>query len=352
MRAWHRHVAVMVVVAAAVAASATGCKTNTIDNQTNNNQNNAGINVIGPQGGIVLGPEGSSVRIPAGALTKDETISIRVVEAGLYPPVPGTYTTISKVFAFEPHGLKFLTPAIITIPFTADGQGNAGLTGIRAEGTATSTDTSSWQPIQAQIAVDAQISTPGFSYYAIARTATQQAEAGPSCSGRGPDNSAPTGSPMGFTGTYKIGPQLDPFDISTVKDGYADLSTDKKQLRLRFSDFAKTCGYAKNNVDKIGGKRLELMVVQGTAITTQTYTQGVSLSASELPASTPPGFCGSASDGAGPGAGNSITITALDATHVEGSFNFAASNPNTAFSGSFNIPICASPSGGQMCCVP
>jgi hypothetical protein len=356
MHSWNRGVGFGFVVTLVALASAPGCKTNSIDNQTNNSSNTGGVNVIGPQGGIVLGPEGASVRISAGALTKDETISIRVAEPGQYPPLPGTYSTLSKVFAFEPHGLKFLTPAIITLPFTADGQGNAGVTGIRAEGTQASATESSWQPITAQVAVDAQISTPSFSYYALARTAQAPAEAGASCSGRGPDNSALVGTVSNLSGTVNsnIGAAGSTIDLSKLVDGYATRSPDGKQVTLTFTSYARACGYVKNGVAKIGGESVSLLLVGGVdPITTQTYpTPGVS--SGGVPSTTAPGPCGltgGAGSASGGAAGPGLSITAIDAAHVTGSFDYTPPG-GTRLQGTFDLPICTGPTNVGSCCIP
>jgi hypothetical protein len=377
MRLWNRRFVACFVVLVPVVLSGAGCKSNTIDNDTNNTNTNGGggVNVIGAQGGVVLGPEGASVRIPAGALTKDESISIRVAEPGQYPPLPGKYATLGKVFAFEPHGLKFLSPAILTLPVVADGKGNAGLIGIRAEGgaAAPAANADSWQPITAQVAVDAQISTPSFSYYAIARAAEGPADAGPSCSGRNFDGSAPAGTLTNLSGTVTVtsfpasggSPTQTPTEFATAVDGYAAVVTGEgNQLSLTFTAFAKACGYVRNGVQKNDSTSFNITVRDlQAAITTKTYDASargsVTASGSKTPATAEPnGTCALGSGARAPGSDTStgtVTITALSATKVVGSFaNLNLPGSATNVSGSFDLPICTplpnlSPS---LCCLP
>jgi hypothetical protein len=337
----------VMVLAAGVAAIAVSCKSNTIDNATTNNS--AGANVIGPQGGIVLGPEGSSVRIAQGALTQDTTIRISVVEPSQYPPLPSV-TVLSKVYAFEPHGLKFLTPAILTLPFNA-GAPTTGATGLRAD------PNGSWTEISAIASLDsAQMSTPSFSFYALASGA-DAGVSGPSCSGRGPDNTAPTGSLINAMGSY-VSSTTPPYTVDAAKlvDGYAKhFSTvgAGEQVDIHFTDYARACGHLRNGIIK-GGKTLTVHAFAASAITTQTYNS-VGLDGFQQvitktgPCSAPNGVSG----GNGP---DTVTITAIDATHVAGSFSFKADGTRTPsdLTGTFDVPICKATPNLQPreCCLP
>jgi len=367
MRSRHRHRITALFVTFLFGVATASCKSNTIDNDTNNT---AGVNVIGPQGGVVVGPEGASVRVPAGALTKDETISIRIAEPREYPPFPGKYENLGKVFAFEPHGLKFLTPAVITLPSAADGRGNAGLTGLRAEGGGpVSTNSDSWQPIAAQVAVDAQIATPSFSYYTLAREAGPGVDAGPSCSGRNFDQSAPSATLTGLGGTIRAtgpaGTGNVNVDLATLVDGYATLLNaaaggDASVLTLRFTSFTKACGYVKNGVQKHSSTEVVIRVLDLAApITTTTYNSapGRMAAGGDIKPDAN-GACGGGSAFGGSDTGNSgsVTITALSATRVAGTFTAlnVGGGAATNVSGSFDLPICeaAANLNPPLCCIP
>jgi uncharacterized delta-60 repeat protein len=71
---------------------------------------------VGAAGGTVTGPAGSQVVIPAGALGQNVVISISQTSAGA-PALPGDVIAIGPMFAFEPHGTTFGSPATVTIPF-------------------------------------------------------------------------------------------------------------------------------------------------------------------------------------------------------------------------------------------
>jgi uncharacterized delta-60 repeat protein len=71
---------------------------------------------VGAAGGTVNGPAGSQVVIPAGALSQNVVITITQTTAGA-PALPGDVIAIGPMFAFEPHGTAFASPATVTIPF-------------------------------------------------------------------------------------------------------------------------------------------------------------------------------------------------------------------------------------------
>jgi hypothetical protein len=360
MKLVHRRVVVMVAILVALACAA-GCKTNTIDNRTDNSTSPAGRAVIGPQGGVLLGPDGTSLRIPAGALTTDELISIRVAEPGEYPPLPGRYATLSKVFAFEPHGLQFLSPVIITLPYTDDGRGSAGVIAIRADGDAPAdVNVDSWQSVAAQAAVDVQITTPSFSYYAVAR-ALSGPEAVGSCSGRVADGTAPSSAPLDLTGTYTDTPagSADPVTLNlfTLVDGYAVMNAGPGNvLLLSFTTFPRGCGHLRNGVAWIGGSTFSVALTTGQVAAGFYDGSAIRVSISGTPASTAPGACPAPLfDAGGPvddGASN-LTITEIDATHVAGAFDVTPVG-GTRLTANFDLPLCTpnrdlSPA---LCCVP
>lgn len=77
--------------------------------------------VIGPEGGELRLPDGAGVVIPAGAL--DDRVEIMVERlAGpeaqaLADLLPSGVSLVSDLYAFTPHGLGFLAPVEITIPY-------------------------------------------------------------------------------------------------------------------------------------------------------------------------------------------------------------------------------------------
>jgi len=64
------------------------------------------------------GPEGTKIEAPAGAVPAGTTLSISIATTG-YPAIPVSFAPAGKVFAFLPHGTKFLKPVTISVPFTA-----------------------------------------------------------------------------------------------------------------------------------------------------------------------------------------------------------------------------------------
>ena len=72
---------------------------------------------IGASGGSLSLSGGLQLVVPAGALVNPTTITIR--EAALPPgtTLPATAVLAGKVFAFEPDGLNFLVPVMLTVPY-------------------------------------------------------------------------------------------------------------------------------------------------------------------------------------------------------------------------------------------
>jgi cysteine-rich repeat protein len=106
--------AVLIVTAAGFAAPA--CKSNQV-NQTTNNQTN--YMTIGPEGATLSGPEGTSLIVPAGALQENVKIGIGLAEPGDYVPPPQGVSFTGKVYAFLPHGQYFAIDPTIVMPAPA-----------------------------------------------------------------------------------------------------------------------------------------------------------------------------------------------------------------------------------------
>ena len=69
--------------------------------------------VVGPAGGEIALPGGGQLVIPAGALDKDTEIEVAVVPA---PDVP-ELKVVGLFHSFEPTGLVFKKPALLTVPY-------------------------------------------------------------------------------------------------------------------------------------------------------------------------------------------------------------------------------------------
>lgn len=331
------------------------CKANTISNETNNGTTVGTAQVVGPAGGLVVGPEGASVRIPAGALTVDTSIGIHVAEPSQYPSLPPDLQAASKVFAFEPHGLKFLTPVTLTLPLAG---GPPDVVALRAEGSATpASGATAWQTFPVQVAVDAQLTTPGFSYYVLARAAADGGSSGsvdPTCAGRKRDLTAPTGTTTSFAGSFTVDGST--VDLGALVDGYAKvgkaLYTGTPILELWFTDYAGACSYARDNEQKIGGKLFAVTTGAGAVGTYSAMHGGFGASGYAVPKDGHVGTtCGGPSTDLGDTNASTVTITAFDASHVAGSFAIGAASANTQLTGTFDVPVCAVPANAP-CCFP
>jgi len=73
---------------------------------------------VGPAGDT-LSAAGVELIVPAGALSEETTFSISVLLSG-YPELAADYELRSAVIALEPHGLSFLKPVSLALPFTGD----------------------------------------------------------------------------------------------------------------------------------------------------------------------------------------------------------------------------------------
>ena len=328
--------AATILALAAVAVAPSACKSNDI--AETNSTTNVGGSTVGASGGIVKGPDGVELRIPAGALTKDVTFSIAVAATGEYPPLPGDFNVAGSVYALTPHGQKFLTPVVLSLP----DPGGAGTTAIRAE------VGGSWAAVgTAQVTGDAvELSTGTLSFYAAASPASASDAGHDNCSGRGPDNGAPTGKVSAMAGTY---PQSGPYpaiDASKTVDGYATLSETGNELDLVLTPYAKACGMFVNGIKKIGAFDLIVVVKPQTApgtVATGKYTgSDINISVEGVGAQQAEGDCGGSSGSGGtqnqqPGY---VNLTALDASHITGDFTYTPAGGSGPISGTFDLPIC------------
>jgi alpha-tubulin suppressor-like RCC1 family protein len=81
----------------------------------------AGTALVGPAGASIAGLDGARVDVPPGALPPgDAQLSISIAkDATDAPPVPPGFRTLGDTFAVTPHGLHFLQPVTVTVPFDA-----------------------------------------------------------------------------------------------------------------------------------------------------------------------------------------------------------------------------------------
>jgi uncharacterized delta-60 repeat protein len=84
--------------------------------QPNPQPNPLPAGTIGAGGGTVIGASGGQVVVPAGALSQNVTILITQSSTGA-PALPAGVTVAGQMFAFQPHGTSFASPATVTIPF-------------------------------------------------------------------------------------------------------------------------------------------------------------------------------------------------------------------------------------------
>jgi hypothetical protein len=340
-----RSIVVAGVIVTGVCLLGVGCKSNSIASTTNN-----GGATIGPSGGIVPGPDSVELRIPAGALTADTAFEIAVAEPGQYPPLSGQ-TVSGKVYAFLPHGQKFLTPAIVALPNVSGS--TSGVSALHAD------PNGAWTTVSATVsASDVEITVPSLSFYAVGSSNTQNPDSGMSCSGRGPVGGAPTGTvsfTMGGTipATFFQSGNAMSVDTSMIIDGLASSSSGgSKNFGITFTTFGQACGLAKNNDTKIGGSTVTIATMSTPAGPMTIPPTMLMVSGSQLPSNTQPGACGGNGATGSPGnMGTGLTITAIDGSHVSGSFDVYAGG--VELKGTFDVPMCPTDMTVMpACCVP
>jgi len=295
------------------ASSLAGCA-----KENNISQTADGSATVGPRGGIVDGPDDVELRVPSGALSGDTALGISVAEPSQYPALNADYELLGKVYAFTPHGQAFLSTVIVSLP--DPGQAT---TLLRAE------SGGSWAPISSDmIAGRAEAAVTRFSFYAAAKPATTVINE-PSCSGRGPDASAPTGSLNNLSGS------VDGVDLSSMVDGY--LQHDGDTLLVHLTPYAGACGHERNGVRRPEVTTIVLSLRTEGDLTTTTYpADSITLYGNTLDSTcaTPaPGSVG------GPNSGSGLSLAAVDSDHAVGSFDYVDGSFGSV-AGSFDLPFC------------
>ncbi len=325
----------VVVTATAVA----GCKKNNVTS------NSSSSNVIGPSGGTASGPDGVELRVPGGALQGDTTFTLSVAQPDEYPAA-GKYSFSGDVFAIEPHGQSFLTPATVVIPFLANPTDGVLL---QAE-----VGDTAWTELPVigkdKNAFEAAVSK--LSYFVVADKAGGSDAGPPSCSGRSPVSGAPTGTVTNPSGATSSTPYT-PFDSSTLKDGYAQPdSYGASTFHVTLTDYANACGYEQNDDIKIGGTTLVLTLPTSSPAVQNYPSSGVQVGIGQSDPNAAPGACGgnAASGSVANPAGTGVDITAVDATHIAGSYDVPGASGGTDFTGSFDVPICNVAAGITVSC--
>lgn len=299
--------------------------------------------VVGSSGGTIEGPGGATLTIPSGALAADTSITVKVASEGAYPSLGASFTVNGQVFAFEPHGLAFATPVTITLPIASP---SGALAVLRSEPNAP------WEALPAEIGTTATFTTSSFSWYCVARPldgppadaagdAALDADATAGCTERSPAT-ALSGTVSDMTGTapaYSGGAQPWPeLALSTIVGGYARLSGSNTVI-IQLTDYANACGMFNQGIHKIGGKSLQLYLYS-PPIGVGTYEGGMYVATRQPAASsTAQGTCtvDGFADGMPPSS-RTVTISAIDASHVAGSFSVVYQGET--LSGTFDVPFC------------
>jgi len=320
--------------------------------------------VVGPAGGTIEGPAGASLIVPGGAVDADTTISIKVAAPGSHPALDASFAVAGQVFAFEPHGLTFASPVTITLPVTGQ---TGDLVALRSEPAAP------WEPVPANITGStATITTTTFSWYCVASSSAPppvdagvDAPADASADAANPDagtdelcaartpGTASSGSVANMTGTapsYTAGANVWPeLALSTVVGGYA--TGGAGGARVHLTDFTGACGLYQQGLHELGGASLFLYLYSPIAV--GAYTGGLYIGTQSEPTGSTAGACTyqDIDDGMPPMA-RTVTITAIDATHIAGSFT--ATYQGQAISGDFDVPFCTQAPNldPPACCIP
>jgi len=313
--------------------------------------------VVGPSGGTIEGPAGAILTVPSGALPADTSITVSVASEGSHPPLGASFAVAGQVFAFEPHGLAFAAPVTISLPVASP---SGDLAVLRSEPDAP------WEAFPAEIGTTATFTTSSFSWYCVARPldgtpvdaavdAASDADATAGCAARSPatTSSATVSDMTGTAPAYNAGSQTWPeLALATVVGGYAQLSGSGTVI-IQLTDYASACGMFNQGIHKIGGKSLQLYLYS-PPISVGTYAGGMYVATRQpAPSSTAQGACtiDGFADGMPPSS-RTMTISAIDASHVAGSFSVVYQGET--LSGTFDVPFCtmATNLDPAACCVP
>jgi hypothetical protein len=336
--------------------------------------------------GTFGGPEGMRITIPRGAVTATTTIEMSIADPGAYPALPSGYQAAGQVYAFEPTGQRFEKPVLIDLPFDSTSSANGALTAEPG---------GSWAPaVSARSGLFVEVQTDHFSFYVptsmgggpingddAGKTSYPDASTGGSGGDGGGGNINPGGmcatgepaaGPQGTTdATGSLGRMYVPSGLPfTALDGYATVqrdvmtggigSTYTTRLNLVFTDYSNACGYAlaTNQTARGGGGGMG-----GKASSRYVEVGEYQWSSNTGPVDPMPGtynnmpamFVGLDAMCTGQQAHDmppSVTITAVDATHVAGTISLNDMSGDT-FTGNFDFPICNLPTmpGAATCCM-
>jgi hypothetical protein len=372
-------------------------KTNNVDQSETTS--NTFEQVVGKMGGPVGDPNGLSVYIPAGALAEDTLIKLSEVAAGDHPAFPPEMIPVGSVYAFEPHGTRFLAPATLHLP--APQENVQFLTAYRAQ------PGGGWEQVSGQVGLDgptAYFESISFSYYVLGQpdVAAPGSSGGTGASGSvgsgqdagmmggtagtpgsggttgsetcpdGPDDAAPTATTADGSGMVNSGAGGASF---TAEDGFAVLQEEGAGpftgiLSLVFTNYANACGYALALNSSVmpdgvfeqfkGGKQDSQVLsfgVRGDFPTEPVFPPGTYTMADGI--AIRPSYSAkdaSCTDEMGdlPPMGT-VTIEEHDEAHVSGSIEIPDTGDGASFSGTFDFPFCevtTEAGGGDMCCLP
>jgi hypothetical protein len=344
-------------------ASIGGCKSNTIDASNSNTTNNFAGGVVGVQGGIVTSADGkATVRIPQGALQQETNISITPVDASQTPALrdsASSYTPLTSIYAFEPHGLQFTSPVSVELQYA----GGVRPSMLRAE------PGGSWKPqgLAVLSGTTATVSTSTFSFFTVAEgtpiSAGGPADAGGTgeqpgvdpCKGKAAATSGDNGSYSSIVGTFGG------FDVASQTKSMFVLKQSDATMLIVFSDQAHVAANASTSTAVTSSKGLGVALQLGGTITpgtTYTFTNGfdgVGIGGKLDTVQPGTGICPSATIAGGTvaSAGSTITVTSLTATTFSGSLSVTLGG--ATISGTFaSLPVVPPTyvNGSSLCCVP
>jgi hypothetical protein len=320
------------------------CKTNSINDTTNN----SGGQIVGAQGGTVLGPEGEALLIPPGALTTDTAFMARAADQNdVYPAAGNYFWGGNQVFAFQPHGQQFFGPVTVVVPFVQQFQSPLLLQAEKGD--------TQWREVPVTgtkvNALETTVST--LSYFVVAQKGMSMPPDGGAdvCAQRMPMMGLMSGSVTNASGTIPAtffgGPNPTAVDASTLVGGYAGPSQ-QALWGISLTTYPNSCGYLMNNDSSIGSSTLVLLLASQPTGPGPATLSGIGHG--QVPSTTPVGSCSPPGGGGAAEAGSSVTISGTDgASFIAGSFDVFVSG--VEIKGDFNVPICTVTSSPQpQCC--
>ncbi len=170
------------------------------DSKSDDSGPKADASKIGTDGGTVKGDK-ASVDVPKGALSDATKIGVAASDVDVAPPEG--YTLVGAPIAFTPHGLSFVVPVTLTLPYSSSSDSLAVL---RLEDEQDTT----WDVVKGGTFADgsATVDVSTFSIYAVATASAPDGAGGASSMSTGTAGAAPDtagGAPPAAGGAPSIG---------------------------------------------------------------------------------------------------------------------------------------------------